>query len=174
MPAIPLKYKVSKRDFIFNFFFRNSYWKVVLFCFFFNKGIIKNKTIFLRYQSWQRDLKHGFTTEPAPPSTNRQERYRNSVVRPKITDLERQQWVPLQNNHKTLTSQCLSPTSFTVTWGTSANLFHFIDILPLGAGELLPTSTSPSRRPRGASTAGRGGQQSERSWAKEGGRDDCC
>lgn len=61
------------------------------------------------------------------------------------------QWIPLPRNHGALTSQCLSPTSLTVIWGTSENLFHFTDILPPGQEscsprELLPTSPWRCRR----------------------------
>lgn len=89
------------------------------------------------------------TAEVAPMCTNRHDRYRNPVGRPKVTDRALLQRILLQNNHKALTSQCLSPTSFTVIWGTSANLFHLIDILPPGAGGLLPTRISPWWRPGG-------------------------
>lgn len=67
-----------------------------------------------------------------PEHANRYCRQRPLVWWPKIMAGAMQQLVPLQNNHKTLTSQFLSPTSFTVTRGTSENRCRLMDILPPG------------------------------------------
>lgn len=122
---------------------------------FFKKKDCKNKPISLCYQSCQCVMASRLNLDWCGPTDTTGTAAR--LAQPKIADHALQQRILLWNNHEALTSQCLSPTSFTVIGGTSANLLHFTDIFPRSCSP--PASAHHDRQElparRAAATAGR-------------------